>query len=67
MHITRVCESLPRLQIQFRILRSFRPRNPANLGSKICFGIRRKEHIPVIYHDLSDLGLESLILIRIIP
>ena len=38
-----VCE---RLQIQFRISRSFRPRNLANLGSKIRFWIRRKEHTP---------------------
>ena len=44
MHIARVGERLPRLQIQFRILRSFRPRNLANLGSKIRFWIRRKEH-----------------------
>ena len=34
MHIARVCERLPRSQIQFRISRSFRPRNPANLGSE---------------------------------
>ena len=34
MHITRVYERLPRLEIQFRISRSFRPQNPANLGSK---------------------------------
>ena len=32
MHIARVCEWLPRFEIQFRISRSFRPRNPANLG-----------------------------------
>ena len=44
MHIARVGERLPRLQIQFRISRSFRLRNLANLGSKIRFGIRRKEH-----------------------
>ena len=44
MHIARVGERLPRLQIQFRISRSFRPRNLANLGSKIGFWIRRKEH-----------------------
>ena len=44
MHIARVGERLPRLQIQFRISRSFRPRNLANLGSKIRFWIRRKEH-----------------------
>ena len=46
MHIARVGERLPRLQIQFRISRSFRPRNLANLGSKIRFWIRRKEHTP---------------------
>ena len=44
MHIARVGERLPRLQIQFRISRSFRPRNLANLRSKIRFWIRRKEH-----------------------
>ena len=44
MHIARVGERLPRLQIQFRISRSFRPRNLANLGSKIRFWIRQKEH-----------------------
>ena len=44
MHIARVGERLQRLQIQFRISRSFRPRNLANLGSKIRFWIRRKEH-----------------------
>ena len=43
MHIAGVCERLPRIQIQFRISRSFRPRNPANVGSKICFWIRQKE------------------------
>ena len=48
MHIARVGERLPRLQIQFRISRSFRTRNLANLGSKIRFWIRRKEHtLPV--------------------
>ena len=67
MHITRVCARLPRLQIQFRISRSFRPRNPTNLGSKIRFWIRRKDYIPMIYHDPSNLGLGSPILIRIIP
>ena len=35
MHIARVGERSPRLQIQFRISRSFRPQNLANLGSKI--------------------------------
>ena len=44
MHTARFGERLPRLQIQFRISRSFRPRNLANLGSKIRFWIRRKEH-----------------------
>ena len=44
MHTARFGERLPRLQIQFRISRSFRPRNLANLGSKISFWIRRKEH-----------------------
>ena len=44
MHIARVGERLPRLQIQFWISRSFRPRNLANLRSKIRFWIRRKEH-----------------------
>ena len=44
MHIVRVCERLPRLKIQFRISRSFRPRNQANLGSKSGFWIHRKEH-----------------------
>ena len=44
MHIARVCERLQRLQIQHRISRSFRPRNPANLRSKVRFWIRRKEH-----------------------
>ena len=44
VHIARVGDRLPRLQIQFRISRSFRPRNLANLGSKIRFWIRRKEH-----------------------
>ena len=46
MHIARVGERLLRLQIQFRISRSFRPRNLANLGSKTRFWIRRKEHTP---------------------
>ena len=44
MHIARVYERLPRLQTQFRVSRSFRPRNPANLGLTIRFWIRRKEH-----------------------
>ena len=46
MHIARVGERLPRLQIQFRISCSFRLRNLANLGSKIHFWIRRKDHTP---------------------
>ena len=57
MHIARVGERLPRLQIQFRISRSFRPRNLANLGSKIGFWIRRKEHtlsFVKIYKILKD-------------
>ena len=62
MHITRVCERLPRLQIQF-----LSTAKSGNSRSKIRFRIRRKEHIPMMYHDLSDLGLGSLILIRIIP
>ena len=44
MHIARVCERLPRSQIRFRISRFFRPRNPANLGSEICFWMRLKGH-----------------------
>ena len=51
MHIARVGERLPRLQIQFQISRSFRPRNLANLESKIRFWIRRKEHT---LNDLRD-------------
>ena len=51
MHIAHVCERLPRSQIKFRISRSFRLRNPANLGSEICFWIRLKEHCQ---HTLSD-------------
>ena len=42
--IERVGERLPRLQIQFRISRSFRPQNLVNPRSKIRFWIRRKEH-----------------------
>ena len=53
MHFARVCERLPRLQIQFRISRSFRPRNRANLGSKIRFWIRRKEHTPKPFSPLT--------------
>ena len=44
MHIARIGERLPRLQIQFLISHSFRPQNLANLGSKIRFWIRREEH-----------------------
>ena len=47
MQIAPVCERLQRLQrlqIQFGISRSFDNQNPANLGSKIRFWIRRKEH-----------------------
>ena len=51
MHIARVCERLPRSQIQFRISGSFRLRNPTNLGSEIRFWIRLKEHYQ---HTLSD-------------
>ena len=49
MHIARVCKRLPRLQMQFRISLSFRPRNPANLGSKIRFWIRQKEQTLRMY------------------
>ena len=63
MHIARVGERLPRLQIQFRISRSFRPRNLANLGSKIRFWIRRKEHTPILSRsgeeNWVDLNLDS--------
>ena len=51
MRIARVCKRLPRSQIQFRISRSFRPRNPANLRSEIGFWIRLREHCQ---HTLSD-------------
>ena len=51
MHIARVCERLPKSQIQFRISRSFRPGNPENLGSEIRFWISLKEHCQ---HTLSD-------------
>ena len=58
MHIARVGERLPRLQIQFRISRSFRPRNLANLGSKIRLWIRRKEHtLSFVYPKLERLSL----------
>ena len=42
MHIARVCERLPRLQIQFWISRCFRPRNPANLGPIIRLWIAER-------------------------
>ena len=58
VHIARVGERLPRLQIQFRISRSFRPRNLANLRSKIRFWIRRKEHTHGIY-PLSQVNFEA--------
>ena len=45
-HIERIYKRLPRLQIQFRISRSFRSRNLVNLRSKIRFWIHRKEHTP---------------------
>ena len=47
---------LPRLQIQFRISRSFRPPNLANLGSKIRFWIRRKEHTLVVTHYTKQMS-----------
>lgn len=63
IHIARVCERLPRLQTQIRISRSFRPRHPANLGSKIRFWIRRKEtpleHDDQESNDLEDDDLEK--------
>ena len=52
MHIARVGERLPRLQIQFRISRSFRPRNLANLGSKIRFLDSPKGTHPVFQGSL---------------
>ena len=63
--IARVGERLPRLQIQFRISRSFRPRNLVTLGSKIRFWIRRKEHTLSDYDTrsadiLQDLGWDTL-------
>ena len=42
VHIARVGERLPRLQIHFRISRSFRPRNLENLGSKSVFGFAER-------------------------
>ena len=57
MHIARVGERLPRLQIQFRISCSFRPRNLANLGSKIRFWIRRKEHTLRVISKAISVGV----------
>ena len=37
MHIARFCERLPRLQIQFLISRSFRPRESGKSGIKNPF------------------------------
>ena len=51
MRTARVCKRLQRSRIQFRISRSFRLRNPANLRSEISFWIRLKEHCQ---HTLSD-------------
>ena len=61
MHIARVGEKLSRLQIQFRISRSFRPRNLSNLRSKIRFWIRRKEHTLTVRHVFVGFveGIES--------
>ena len=42
VHIARVGERLPRLQIHFRISRSFRPRNLENLGSKSVSGFAER-------------------------
>ena len=58
--IARVGERLPRLQIQFRISRSFRPRNLVNLGSKIRFWIRRKEHTLRVSSDMTGHTGESV-------
>ena len=55
MQIARVCERLPRLQIQFRISRSFRPQKPENLRSKIRFWIRRKELTRNVTHPRTAL------------
>ena len=52
MHIARAYERLPRLQIQFRISRSFRPRNPANLGSNPFLDSPKGTHpilSPILY------------------
>ena len=65
IHIARVCERLPRSQIQFRISRSFRQRNPANLGSEICFWIRLKEYsvFDFSWDDCNTLeNLETLVM-----
>ena len=58
--ILHIVTRLPRLQIQFRISRSFRPRNLANLGSKIRFWIRRKEH--TLYTSLEAAGPQEQLL-----
>ena len=57
MHIARVCEKLPRLQIHFRISRSFRPRN--NLRPKILSWNRRKEHTLVATSLLGNSGYQT--------
>ena len=53
-YCTRWRKVTKRLQIQFRISRSFRPRNLANLGSKIRFWIRRKEHTLTVFIYFPD-------------
>ena len=57
MHIARVGERLPRLQIQFRISRSFRPRNLANLGSKNPFLDSPKGTHPQTWEVLAIKGI----------
>ena len=66
MHIARVGERLPRLQIQFRISRSFRPRNLANLGSKIRFWIRRKELKSVLSEIMDNRSSLSIVIVIVI-
>ena len=56
MHIARVGERLPRLQIQFRISRSFRPRNLANLRSKIRFGFAERNTPKVFGSESSAIA-----------
>ena len=58
MHFARVCKRLTRLQIQFRISRSFRPQNQANLRSNIRFWIRRKKH-NLTFRECIDIFLSS--------